>query len=413
LTDTFDIVIIGSGISGLCCGALLAQSNMKVLVLEQHNKIGGYAHNFKRKKFTFESGIHSVPLSPDGVVMHVLKLLKIENKIKPIELPSMYSIDIPEGSFTIPSRQDQIIEFFRNLSTDKSDISKLLAETDRFYKHICEPVFNFENTHIEEDTSFVSQFHNYSYHDFIKSISSNKLIRTLMCGQWPYSGISAESGGSLFSFVMFLLHFREGSYFMEGGFSSLANALSDVITDNGGSVLTRKRVNNLVVEQSSITKVCTSDGSIYNTKSTVSNVSPYILHNELLPPEHQGKRWIRRLNNLNPSLSSIIVYLGMNPSFLPLVPNEISFWYETSDFNKIYQKIKDNKKDSIDHLITLRSTGENEFPTLTLMNFVQKSYSTNWQSDKKNIADMMLKNLESRIPGINKFIDVMEIGRRR
>ena len=59
----FDAVIIGSGIGGLTCGAFLTRAGMRVCVLEQHSKIGGYAHSFKRKKFTFESGIHSVSMS--------------------------------------------------------------------------------------------------------------------------------------------------------------------------------------------------------------------------------------------------------------------------------------------------------------------------------------------------------------
>jgi len=38
---TYDLVIIGSGVGGLCAGALLAHSGYKVLVLESLNRIGG------------------------------------------------------------------------------------------------------------------------------------------------------------------------------------------------------------------------------------------------------------------------------------------------------------------------------------------------------------------------------------
>ena len=40
--DKYDVIIIGSGISGLCSAALLGMEGKKVLVLEKHFKIGGY-----------------------------------------------------------------------------------------------------------------------------------------------------------------------------------------------------------------------------------------------------------------------------------------------------------------------------------------------------------------------------------
>lgn len=37
----YDVVIIGSGIGGLTCGPLLSKEGMKVLLLEQSDRIGG------------------------------------------------------------------------------------------------------------------------------------------------------------------------------------------------------------------------------------------------------------------------------------------------------------------------------------------------------------------------------------
>ena len=51
IKEKYDVIIIGSGISGLCCGALLAMEGKKVLILEKHFKIGGYTHTFKRQNF--------------------------------------------------------------------------------------------------------------------------------------------------------------------------------------------------------------------------------------------------------------------------------------------------------------------------------------------------------------------------
>ena len=56
----YDVVVIGSGMGGLACGALSAKYGEKVLVLESHIKPGGSAHSFSRihngGKYTFEVG---------------------------------------------------------------------------------------------------------------------------------------------------------------------------------------------------------------------------------------------------------------------------------------------------------------------------------------------------------------------
>jgi phytoene dehydrogenase-like protein len=51
-----DIVIIGSGMGGLCCGALLARYGFRVTICESHSIPGGAAHSFERKGFKFDSG---------------------------------------------------------------------------------------------------------------------------------------------------------------------------------------------------------------------------------------------------------------------------------------------------------------------------------------------------------------------
>ena len=72
----YDVIIIGSGISGLSCAAMLARAGKKVLVLERHYTVGGTMHTFqlsdtidgKRWQWEFDSGVHYVaaPLKASG-----------------------------------------------------------------------------------------------------------------------------------------------------------------------------------------------------------------------------------------------------------------------------------------------------------------------------------------------------------
>ena len=60
LKDEYDIIVIGSGMGGLACGALSAEYGSNVAVLESHIKPGGSAHTFSRMhnggKYSFEVG---------------------------------------------------------------------------------------------------------------------------------------------------------------------------------------------------------------------------------------------------------------------------------------------------------------------------------------------------------------------
>ena len=56
----YDVIVIGSGMGGLSCGAISAKYGDRVLVLESHIKCGGSAHTFSRmhkgEKYSFEVG---------------------------------------------------------------------------------------------------------------------------------------------------------------------------------------------------------------------------------------------------------------------------------------------------------------------------------------------------------------------
>ena len=74
-----DVVVIGSGIGGLCAGALAAHSGLKVAVCESHDAPGGAAHEWTVKGFHFESGPSLYAgLSPDrspNPLKHVFQII--------------------------------------------------------------------------------------------------------------------------------------------------------------------------------------------------------------------------------------------------------------------------------------------------------------------------------------------------
>ena len=53
--ENLDAIVIGSGIGGLTCAALLSKVGKKVLVLEQHYIAGGCTHTFEDKGYEFDT----------------------------------------------------------------------------------------------------------------------------------------------------------------------------------------------------------------------------------------------------------------------------------------------------------------------------------------------------------------------
>jgi phytoene dehydrogenase-like protein len=60
--ESYDIVVIGSGLAGMTAANMLGRSGYSVLLLEQHYKLGGLATWFRRPgSHIFDISLHGFP----------------------------------------------------------------------------------------------------------------------------------------------------------------------------------------------------------------------------------------------------------------------------------------------------------------------------------------------------------------
>ncbi len=116
--QTTDAIVIGSGIGGLCCGALLARYGYRVTVCESHTIPGGAAHSFERDGFTFDSG----PSLYSGMsyrgstnpLRHVLDAVGEGDTVTWANY-NTWGVRIPEGDFDTTVGNDQFVDVLKTL----------------------------------------------------------------------------------------------------------------------------------------------------------------------------------------------------------------------------------------------------------------------------------------------------------
>ncbi len=99
----YDIIIIGGGFGGLTAGAKLAREGKKVLLLEQHDRPGGYATTFRRGDFILEVGLHEMdgPF-PGDIKTKIFNDLDVFKNVELIRLPEFYRLIKDHVDVTIP-----------------------------------------------------------------------------------------------------------------------------------------------------------------------------------------------------------------------------------------------------------------------------------------------------------------------
>jgi carotene isomerase len=121
MSQAIDVVVIGSGIGGLCCGALLAKYGYRVVVCESHAIAGGAAHSFERDGYQFDSGpslYSGLSSSPtNNPLRQVLDV--IEEDLEWANY-SVWGCRLPEGDFDAYVGADHFCEILRKLRGEEA-----------------------------------------------------------------------------------------------------------------------------------------------------------------------------------------------------------------------------------------------------------------------------------------------------
>jgi all-trans-retinol 13,14-reductase len=231
-----DYLIVGSGLSALVFGALMANSGKTVQVLEAHEHPGGFGHTFTMaKKYTFNAQFHYVWDCGEGHTVNlVLKKLGLDrdvtferydpNGFDHMRMPG-YALEIPSGSE----------ELIRRLSAlfpeDAARIRQFIREvqkTGEGLKKLSPPINPAELLRYSSEVFCAVQYLNSTLQDVFDKFKLPQAAQTLLALQWP-DFLLPPNQLSFYAWVILFRGYQEGAFYPTQHFEHVINSLVSVI----------------------------------------------------------------------------------------------------------------------------------------------------------------------------------------
>ena len=317
------VVIIGAGLGGLCCGAHLVKQGYPVTVVEQHHVPGGYASSFPRGRFEFEVSLHGTALA-DNAAGRMLEALGVSERIDLVELPAVYRLKTPELDITIPQKNpDAFIKLLaKHFPAEQEGIKQFINDLVA----IAEAVDNldrYRNSFFKLLASLpywtLWKIRNKTLEDFLDDYVEDPAAREALVAMWGYYGLPPSKLSAFYYAVATGSYLRDGSYYIKPRSQNLSIALADVIQAAGGKVQYSTAVEKINVQNNKVEGVVLSNGTALPAEVVVSNASAPDTFNRMLPPTSVPSDYNEKLVEYRPSISSFIVWLGLNQDLTEVV----------------------------------------------------------------------------------------------
>lgn len=408
----YDVIIVGSGIGGLTCGALLSKRGYKVLVLEQHYQAGGYCSSFKRGGFTFNTGVENVSgLWERGPITHLLRELGLRREDLFVRNRMRY---IFKGRIIDASRMEDLIRALSEMFP---------REKDRIHAFFEEARKAYEECYMDTETYGVplpaelivkvfgrKKLLNYPmehphFYNWMNKTYKQKLdeyfedtdLKEALCALLGYIGTRPEETPASAALTAVVSYYIHGGYFPRGGAQRFSNTLKGYIESHGGRILLKRRVDRILVEKGKV-KGVKAGGKIYRSLVVVANANAKTTFLELVGEENLDRRFVEYIKALEMSPSCFMVSLGvdMDLSEYPTIIENLDEGYSIVINSNADPDLAPKGKASVTIL-----TGANyyDFPERGTEAYVEK---------KRKLTETLIRKAEKAIPGLAKHIIVQD-----
>ena len=293
-----DTVVIGSGMSGLTCAAVLSRMGQTVLVLEQHYVAGGGSHMFELKGgLRFDSGLHYlVPYS--GLLMWLATggpelPLRFERMGEPDGTFDRIALG-DDPPFAIKHDEAHLPDLYARFPEHGEDIDRYLEVSEKILKRF--PFFVLSKA---LPRWLQKPWHRYvlgetwrryaggTVQEVLQELTDEPRLAGLLAGPWMDTGAPPDRATFLMGACVARGLAIEGGAYPVGGSTELAKGLIPTITAAGGRVLVRASVREIVVEPSTnrATGVLMEDGAFISCGQVVSSTGYHNTFGKLVPDD--------------------------------------------------------------------------------------------------------------------------------
>lgn len=288
--EEYDVVVIGSGLAGLTAANILGRAGRRVLLVEQHYKLGGMATWFKRP------GGHIFDISLHGFPYGMLKSCRrywtdeIANSIVPLK---HIRFDNPMFSLTTSyTRED-----FTQLLTQRFGIP--LASVNGFFE-----TARGMNFYDDQQTTTRELFERFFP-------GREDVIRLLMEPITYANGSTLEDPAITYG-IVFSNFMSKGVYTFEGGTDRLIELMHADLVKSGVDVRIKCDAQKILVEQGRVTGVVVN-GRTIKCRAVVSNSNLKATILQLTGEEHFDRKFVDDARAVRLNNSSTQVYIAMKP----------------------------------------------------------------------------------------------------
>ncbi len=432
--DRTEVIVIGSGVGGLCCAALLAKYGFEVTVCESHSIAGGAAHSFDRNGFKFDSGpslYSGLSYSPSPNPLRQV-LDAIEEDLEWVNYDTWGCL-LPEGTFDTKVGGEQFCEILQKLRGDRAvaewkHLQKVMQPLASAAIAIPPASVRFDLGAALTVGRFLPNAARYffdvlklsgPYSKILEENVSDPFIRNwldLLC--FLLSGLPANGTIAAEVAFMFADWYRPGVKldYPVGGSGALVDALVRGLEKNGGKLLLSAHVSEIIVKANRAVGVKLRDGrEIKATKAVISNASVWDTL-KLLPQNALPEDFYRERKNTPECDSFMHLHLGIDGSNLP---EDLPCHYiVVNDWNRGIDAPQNVVLVSIPSLLdpNLAPPGKQTIHVYTPGNEPYKLWqgldrkSQEYQNLKAERSQVMWQALERIIPDIRSRCEVTMVG---
>jgi len=230
--------------------------------------------------------------------------------------------------------------------------------------------------------------------------------------------------GSPAAFMLIFNYFVMDYYHPQGGFQAISDALAGFITERGGQIRYKTRVDEILMERGRARGVRLQDGEALRARFVVSNGDARRTFLKMLPADATEESYKQMLRETPVSESMVAVFLGVDIPAEKLPVQGCQHIYYMPDFKGTdpLQSLNDEnyyRRAPVEITITSLqdpSLAPEGKTSIVLQSIAFMDYAGRWGTDngnrterykelKEKVADQLIANAEKVIPGLSEKIE--------